>query len=118
MSSVQAPVAPSEIGGLPPPAGIIPNFTDPYSISKVILAANIMFLTMTTVTTSIRCYTKLFVMRKLGWDDCQLKYINLLGILADQEIDTMFMAWVFESNLWNIVDPICLLTSELGRQHS
>ena len=115
MSSVQAPVASSEIGGLPPPAGIIPNFTDPYSISKAMLAANIVFLTMTTVTTSIRCYTKLFVMRKLGWDDCQLKYINLLRILADQEIDTMFMAWVCESSLWNVVDPVCLLTSELGR---
>ena len=75
MNSEQAPGAPPEIGGLPPPAGVIPNFTHPYSIVKPALAATILFLILTTVTTCIRCYTKLFVIRKPGWDDCQLKHI-------------------------------------------
>ena len=74
MSSEQAPGVPPEIGGLPPPAGVIPNFTNSYSITKVTVAAAIVFLALTTVTTSIRCYTKLFVVRKQGWDDCQFKH--------------------------------------------
>ena len=75
MSSEQAPGAPPEIGGLPPPAGVIPNFTDPYSITKAAAAATIVFLILTTTTTGIRCYTKLFVIQKQGWDDCQFKHV-------------------------------------------
>ncbi|KAK0508112.1 hypothetical protein JMJ35_009196 [Cladonia borealis] len=76
MSSEQAPGAPPEIGGLPPPSGVIPNFTDPDSITTIAIVVAIVFLSLTTVTTSIRCYTKLFLIRKHGWDDY-----------------TMFMAW-------------------------
>ena len=75
MSSDQAPGAPLDIGGLPPPAGVIPNFTDPYSITKATAAVTIMFLILTTITTGIRCYTKVFIVWKQGWDDCQLKHI-------------------------------------------
>ena len=75
MSSEQAPGASPEIGGLPPPPGVIPNFTNPYSITTVGLAANILFLTLTTITTTIRCYAKLLVIRKQGWDDCQWNHI-------------------------------------------
>ena len=75
MSSEQAPGAPPEIGGLPPPSGVIPNFTDPDSITTIAIVVAIVFLSLTTVTTSIRCYTKLFLIRKHGWDDCQLKHI-------------------------------------------
>ena len=73
MSSEEVPGAPSEIGALPPPAGVIPNFTDPYSIAKATSATTIVFLILTTVTTCIRCYTKLFLIRKLGWDDCRFE---------------------------------------------
>ena len=79
MSSGQAPGAPPEIGALPPPPGVIPNFADPYSITKAALAATIVFLILTTITTGIRCYTKLFIIRKHGWDDCQLKHVYCPG---------------------------------------
>lgn len=115
MSSEQAPGAPPQIGGLPPPAGVIPNFTNPYSIITVGLAANLLFLTLTTITTAIRCYTKLFLIRKQGWDDCQLNHIDfILRIHTDRQIDTMYIAWVCGSSVWNILDRACSLTSDLG----
>ena len=94
MSSEQAPGAPPEIGGLQPPPGVIPNFTNPYSITKATAAATIIFLILTTITTGIRCHTKIFIIRKQGWEDCQLKHIKILRVLANQEIDTIYMAWV------------------------
>lgn len=75
MSFEQARGATPEIGGLPPPPGVIPNFINPYSITTVGLGANILFLTLTTITTAIRCYTKVLVIQKQGWDDCQWNHI-------------------------------------------
>ncbi len=62
------------IGGLQPPPGVTPNFVDPYSIMSAALAVTIVFLVLTSATTAIRLYTKFYLIKTHGWEDCELKW--------------------------------------------
>ena len=57
--------------GLPPPLGIVPDFVNPDSIARAITAVNIFFVVLTSLTTLIRTYTKLFLVKSFGWSDCE-----------------------------------------------
>jgi hypothetical protein len=61
---------PTTIGGLPPPDGVIPNFEHPYTIAGEIKVLVIVFMVLVVITTVIRAYTKLRILRTHGWDDC------------------------------------------------
>ncbi len=71
-----APIPPTEIGALPPPPGITPNFTNPYSIAEGLIAVGILCLTLTSLTTAMRIYTKLYIIKVHGWEDCRWKSIQ------------------------------------------
>lgn len=60
----------SEIPGLKPPAGVTPNFDNPYSILDPLTAGNALCLTLATISIVIRFYTKLFILKVHGWEDC------------------------------------------------
>lgn len=60
-----------EIGALPPPPGVIPNFTDPYSIGDGLKAAGILFVVLTSLSTAVRLYTKFCIIKARGWEDCR-----------------------------------------------
>ena len=61
----------AEIGALPAPSGITPNFIDPYSIQTSLIMSGVLCLTLTTLTTAIRLYTKLLIIKAHGWADCR-----------------------------------------------
>lgn len=61
----------SEMGGLPPPDGVTPNFTDPYSIANPLIAVATLCLILASFTTVVRLYTKFYIMKKHGWEDCK-----------------------------------------------
>ena len=71
MSTGSATVAPPEIGALAPPSGVTPNFIDPYSIQNSLIAWSVVCLTLTSLTTAIRLYTKLYIVKAHGWEDCR-----------------------------------------------
>ena len=64
-------VSNAEIGALPPPSGVTPNFINPHSIQTSLLASMVLCLTLTTLTTAIRLYTKLTIIKTHGWADCR-----------------------------------------------
>ena len=59
------------IGALPPPPGVTPNLTDPYSIGERLKAAGILFVVLTTLSTAVRIHTKFFIIKVHGWEDCK-----------------------------------------------
>lgn len=59
------------MAGLSPPAGVTPNFVDPYSYQGAIIATLVVCLVSTTPAIMARVYTKALAMRSSGWDDCE-----------------------------------------------
>ena len=60
------------LGGLPPPPGVVPNFVNPDSIADTIRAVAVFLAVLTTLSTAIRFYTKFFIVKAHGWEDCML----------------------------------------------
>ena len=59
----------SEQPFLPPPRGIVPNYTNPHSIGQSLTITCSIFLVIMIVFVMIRIYTKSRIMRKFTWDD-------------------------------------------------
>ena len=78
MSAGSATVPLTEVPGLTPPAGVTPNFNDPYSILNSLLAGVILCLTLATISIAIRLYTKLFLLKTHGLDDCKYTIVRIL----------------------------------------
>ena len=53
-------------------AGDINQSADVYSINHSLMAGNVLCLTLATLTTTIRLYTKFFIVKSHGWEDCEL----------------------------------------------
>lgn len=56
--------------GPPPSPDVIPNFDNPHSTAGVATAVIILFTILMLLFVIVRMYTKLFVSRSRGWDDC------------------------------------------------
>lgn len=76
MSAGSASAAHGEIGGLAPPADVPPNFNNPYSIANSLIAAVALCLILTTLSLAIRLYTKLYIIKIHGWDDCRWNAVH------------------------------------------
>ena len=64
-------IDPTKVGALPPPPGVTPNLVDPYSQTDLLVATIVVCLTIATPLLWARLYTKFFVTRMPGWDDCE-----------------------------------------------
>ena len=55
---------------LAPPPGVRPNFVNPENLHAVIIAIVTLCVSISTFFFWMRMYTKLFIFRKTGWEDC------------------------------------------------
>ncbi len=71
MSAVQLPPPAlwSLVPSLEPPSGVQPNFVNPEDRGDVLLVVGSVLLALMIIFYSVRMYTKLFLIRKLTWDD-------------------------------------------------
>ena len=60
---------PEIVGALPPPPSITPNFVSPYTAQTAIIIVLVACLVITTVLDASRLYTKLYVIKEMGWED-------------------------------------------------
>lgn len=60
---------------LSPPRGFMPRFSNSHSIPLIELLVGIIFSSLCTASVAIRLYTRLQVVKKLGWDDCKLSQL-------------------------------------------
>lgn len=70
-----------KVPALPPPPGVISNLANrevPNHFEWIITAT--LGLTFTTILVLIRIYTKFFIIKSHGWEDCKLKLPCLLII--------------------------------------
>ncbi|KAF2228421.1 hypothetical protein EV356DRAFT_581600 [Viridothelium virens] len=68
--SIPPGVNPNEIPGLLNPSGAPPNFAHPSSESGAFFGVCIFYLMLTTITTLLRMYTRIWIVKSVGWPDC------------------------------------------------
>ena len=54
-----------------PPRGVISNFVNPVTLKTPVVAINVVFIVLATAVVSLRVYTRKFINRALGPDDCK-----------------------------------------------
>lgn len=81
------------VGVIPPPLGITPNFTNPPSKARDLITVHIVFAIISTVFMGLRCYTALFVIRRVRVDDRKPSYYSLKRPLITL-VDLLIFAWV------------------------
>ena len=92
VSSEQFSVAmnqPSETPALAPPPGVIPNFVHPASIRKYNILCQAICLPLSTVFVCMRMYTRSYVSRNLGAEDCIL--LSLRSLSSSELISNRYM---------------------------
>ena len=65
------PTGLSDYPGMLPPPGVIPNFDNPYSRGGTYTAVATTIMVAMFIFVACKLYTKSFIARKLGWDDCK-----------------------------------------------
>ena len=60
----------AHIALVPPPPGVTANLVDPVSRERASIALHSTFLTLITFFLAMRIYTRKFISRWIGWDDC------------------------------------------------
>lgn len=72
-----------------PPAGVTPNYYGPNVNGTVYIVVTVIGLVLATTMTLIRLYTKAFIKRHLGWDDC--KHLDTLDSLYSAVLKLTFI---------------------------
>ena len=57
--------------GTPPP-GLLPNFQDPPNLNSALIFTVTICMAVATVVVVMRMYTKLFLIRSVAYEDCEL----------------------------------------------
>lgn len=58
-------------GAIVPPPGITPNFVDPVSMRKYDVFGQTVCLVVSTLLVWMRMYSKLRLIKSVGWEDCK-----------------------------------------------
>lgn len=64
--------------GLDPPPGVTPNFVDPETRAPYAIIAHTIALSLATIFVAMRMYTKIWITRSPGWDDCE--FFPVVGV--------------------------------------
>jgi hypothetical protein len=59
-----------EVPAATPPDGITPNFVDPPSVGYQQTTTNIVVLVIMIIVVLLRLYTRIFIVKSFGYDDC------------------------------------------------
>lgn len=69
---MDSPQSTLDFPAMPPPAGVVPNFANPVSHDKAIIAFHTVCIILITMFLAMRLYTRHFINHWLTWDDCKL----------------------------------------------
>ncbi|KAI9834663.1 MAG: hypothetical protein M1826_000065 [Phylliscum demangeonii] len=75
------PRGPPFAGLVPPPPGVVPNFTNPASLQTVVVTVDTIFLALAALFVAMRLWTRSFVTRHVGFDDALSVVALALAVL-------------------------------------
>ena len=80
---------------LPPPVGVESNFVNPEDRGYVLNSVATVLFCLMVCLFAIRVYTRLFIIRKMGWDDCKCASIQVVQIDTRLNIvQSVVHAWI------------------------
>ena len=84
------------LAGLSSPPGVVPNFTDPYTLRPFQALTIAQCIIVTTVVVLARLYTKQYLIKKRNWEDCRLgnPTCYYYSLLLTRCLDTCFLGWL------------------------
>jgi hypothetical protein len=82
------------VGAFPPPSPITPNFATPESIAYRVIVASVLGPVIAIPICAIRLYTKRYILRNTGYDDCESDYTSTSVHIAHNVIDAIVLATV------------------------
>ena len=85
---------PNELPALMPPAGVIPNFVNPYSVGEPTKAAMIILIVAATSAFVARISTKVFIMKEFKPGDCKQTCLALAIAKLTLVPDSLCLGWV------------------------
>lgn len=62
---------------LKPPPGVVPDFDNPSGIQGEIHALLIVCAVISTIFVWLRLYTRYFIIKSHGWDDCKVIVLSM-----------------------------------------
>lgn len=90
-------------GSIPPPLGQTANIVDPPNQTKGTIALHTICLALVTLFVFLRFYTRKFITRELGLDDCEFARSDTLCSCWLLRVDCSLIAWVcsFSVKAWH-----------------
>ena len=82
-----------EVPGMPPPAGVVPNLENPYSRGNTYTAVATTITALMIAFVLCRMYTKYFIVRKMGWDDCELGNLSVIKAFCANVLSSDMFTW-------------------------
>ncbi len=58
-----------------PPPGVTPNLINPENLRTSVVILSTLVFSISFLAVSIRMYTKWYVIRSVGWDDCKFCFL-------------------------------------------
>jgi hypothetical protein len=92
---------------VPPPQGLVPNPDAPYEATPVIAVACV-FFPLAFITTCIRVYTRVFIVRQFVVDDCELTRTLSMTPICGKADDSQRMSNGIVLIIWVIIDLMVL----------
>ena len=80
----------------PPPPGVRPNFDDPANLNNFVILTLTLCLVFSSLTVFMRTYTKLFILRSWGYEDCMPTRILVSSPQTPRltTSDALILGWV------------------------
>ena len=82
-----------DVPGMPPPAGVVPNLENPYSRGNTYTAVATTITALMIAFVLCRMYTKYFIVRKVGWDDCELGNFSVIKAFCANLLSRDMFTW-------------------------
>lgn len=60
------------------PPGVESNFVDPENLSRYFVLTSVLAVAISTLATLMRMYTKIWIIQKVGWEDCTINSLSNL----------------------------------------
>ncbi|KAK0508429.1 hypothetical protein JMJ35_009513 [Cladonia borealis] len=89
------------VPGLQPPPGVRPNFVNPENYQNKVIAECTVFLTIATVFTAAKLYTRAFIIKSIAWED-YVSFVAWVGYVAFTGLYATSLQYGIGVHQWNV----------------
>ncbi|KAL8885343.1 MAG: hypothetical protein Q9205_001018, partial [Flavoplaca limonia] len=94
-------IDPNTTPALQPPPGVLPNFNDPYNTDSTINGTLGICIAISSIFVLLRLYTKLYIIRKYGWEDYTI-FIAWLAFIAYCAVGWVAVGYGSGKHQWDV----------------